>query len=345
LSGAPANACKILKVHTRPHKALFPILRRLATGGFHSGEDLARDFQLSRASIFNVLKQAEAMGLRIHAVRGRGYRLPQPFEWLDRAIVLEHLSGAAGAYDIRVVDSVDSTNSVLMSAALQGAADRTVLCAEHQSAGRGRRGRLWHAVPGGSLTFSVLCRFEGGVQSLAGLSLAVGLAIARAINRHSPHVARLKWPNDILVHYRKLAGILVEVQGDIDGAAFAVVGVGLNVRLSDGQRDAVDQAVVDLDEMGVTAGRNALLAACLEELHAVLGTFRAHGFAPLRSGWMGLDAYAGKAVRLHLADGRGVQGVAAGVDETGALLLRGPDDTMQAYHGGELSLRLAEQAT
>ena len=334
------KACKIRRVHTRPHKALFPLLRRLSDGRFHSGQALADEFGLSRASIFNVFSQAEAMGLAIHAVRGRGYRMPEPVEWLDGAVVERHLGAASDAYTIHVLDSVDSTNTALMAAALGGAVDGTLFCAEHQHTGRGRRGRQWHSVLGGSLTFSVLWRFDTGLQSLAGLSLVVGLAIARAVNRHSRHTARLKWPNDILVDYRKLAGILVEVQGDMHGAAFAVVGVGLNVRLNEAQRDAVDQAVVDLAEMGVTVGRNQLLADCLLELNAALSVFRQHGFAALREEWLALDAYAGRAVALALPDARSVQGVACGVDETGAFLLRDAQSILNPYSGGEISLRL-----
>ena len=332
--------CKIAKVHTRPHKALFRLLRRLSDGRFHSGQALADEFGLSRSSIFNILAQAESMGLTVHAVRGRGYRMPEPVEWLDDAVVARHMGTAASHYSIHVLDSVDSTNTALMAAALNGAADGTLFCAEHQYTGRGRRGRQWHSVVGGSLTFSVLWRFESGLQSLAGLSLIVGLAIARAVNRHSRHMARLKWPNDILVDYRKLAGILVEVQGDMHGAAFAVVGVGLNVRLNETQRDAVDQAVVDLAEMEVTVGRNQLLADCLLELHAASSVFRQYGFAALREDWQALDAYAGRAVALTLPDSRSVQGVACGVDETGAFLLRDAQSNLSPYSGGEISLRL-----
>jgi BirA family biotin operon repressor/biotin-[acetyl-CoA-carboxylase] ligase len=332
--------CKIPCVYSRTHHALFPLLRRLSDGRFHSGQTLAREFSLSRSSIFNILAQAETMGLTIHAVRGRGYRLPEPVEWLDGDTVAHHLGIASGAYTIHVLDSVDSTNTALMSAALNGAADGTVFCTEHQQAGKGRRGRQWHSVLGGGLTFSVLWRFENGLQSLSGLSLAVGLAVARAVNRHSRHPARLKWPNDVLVDYRKLAGILVEVQGDMHGTAFAVVGIGLNVRLNEAQRDAVDQAVVDLAEMGVTVGRNRLLADCMLELHAVLTLFRQHGFAALREDWLALDAYAGRAVSLNLPDARSVQGMASGVDEAGAFLLRDTQAILRPYSGGEISLRL-----
>jgi BirA family biotin operon repressor/biotin-[acetyl-CoA-carboxylase] ligase len=328
-------------VYSRTHKALFPILRRLSDGRFHSGQALAREFKLSRSSIFNALTQAEFMGLTIHAVRGRGYRMPEPIEWLAGDAVAHHLgAAAAAAYTICVFDSLDSTNTALMAAALNGAADGTLFCTEHQQSGKGRRGRQWHSALGGSLTFSVLWRFENGLQSLSGLSLAVGLAIARAVNRHSRHPARLKWPNDVLVDYRKLAGILVEVQGDLHGAALAVVGIGLNVRLNEAQRDAVDQAVVDLAEMGVTVGRNQLLADCLLELHAVLTLFRQCGFASLREDWLALDAYAGRPVSLNLPDARSVQGMASGVDETGAFLLRDAQATLRPYSGGEISLRL-----
>ena len=312
----------------------------MSDGRFHSGQALAHEFNLSRSSIFNALAQAESMGLTIHAVRGRGYRMPEPVEWLDGVMVADHLGSVAEAYAIHVLDSVDSTNTVLMAAALNGAVDGTLICTEHQQSGKGRRGRQWHSVLGGSLTFSVLWRFENGLQSLSGLSLAVGLAIARAVNHHSRHPVRLKWPNDVLVDYRKLAGILVEVQGDMHGAAFAVVGVGLNVRMSGAQRDAVDQAVVDLAEMGVAVGRNRLLADCLLELHAVLSLFRQHGFASLREDWLKLDAYAGRAVALALPDARSVRGMASGVDETGAFLLRDAQATLRPYSGGEISLRL-----
>lgn len=326
---------------TPTDKALFPILRRLSDARFHSGQALASEFGLSRGSVFNVIRQAETMGLEIYAVRGRGYKLSRPLDWLDAERVRAGLGDAASAYDVRVVDSAASTNTALMQAGLQGAASGTVLCAEYQHAGRGRRGRAWHAVPGGSLTFSVLWRFDNGLQSLAGLSLAAGLAIARALNRLGPHRTRLKWPNDVLMDYRKLAGILVEVQGDLDGAAFAVVGIGLNVRLTAEQRDAVDQAVVDLDEMDVTLGRNEVLARCLRELDAVMKVFRTDGFAAVRDEWLALDAYDGRSVTLRLPDRQEVHGTAAGVDASGALLLRDAHAALHAFTGGEISLRLA----
>lgn len=344
LNSMLGERCRINRVNSQLHHALLPILRRLSDGAFHSGEDMARDLGLSRASIFNVIMQAEALGMTIHAVRGKGYKLPTVVEWMDSEAVVRYLGTTAAAYSIRIEDSVASTNTELMVAALHGAPDGSVLCVEHQFAGKGRRGREWHAVLGGSLTCSVLLRFERGLQSISGLSLVAGLAVARAVNRHSRYSARLKWPNDVLVGHRKLAGILVEVQGDMHGAAFAVVGIGLNVRLNDAQRDSIDQAVIDLAEMGVTVGRNQLLADCLQELRAALVIFRAHGFSALRSAWMELDAHSGKDVSLLLPNTQGVHGIAAGVDDTGAILLRDANNTLTAYSGGEISLRLRQRS-
>jgi BirA family biotin operon repressor/biotin-[acetyl-CoA-carboxylase] ligase len=324
---------------SRVPDVLLPILRQLSDGRFHSGQSLAEQFGLSRASVCNAVAMAEGMGVRVHAVTGRGYRLAEPVEWLDAWTVRDHLGEIAERYRLTMVDVVESTNAALMREALAGAPSGSVLCAEHQTHGKGRRGRPWRSVLGGSLTFSILWRFERGIHEFGGLSLAVGLAVARAVNRFSEHRVRLKWPNDVLLDYRKLAGILVEVQGDLHGASFAVVGIGMNVNLSPEQRDAIDQAVVDLAEMGVAAGRNELLAACLEELDGIVEVLRRQGFGALRGEWMDHDAYAGRRVRLSMPDGTSLVGQAGGVDTSGAFVLRDEQGTMRSYSGGEIQLR------
>lgn len=321
-------------------RALIPVLRRLDDGHFHSGQELAGEFGLSRASVCNLMSLAGDLGVRVHAVRGRGYRLPDAMTWLDVARVSQALAEYAPAFVVHIEEGVDSTNSRLMARAQAGAPEGTVVAVEYQLAGRGRRGRPWVAQLGGNLTFSVLWRFDGGLQAMNGLSLAVGLAVARAVKRSTVQPVGLKWPNDILVERRKLAGILIEAQGDMNEAAFAVVGVGLNVRLSPAQRLAIDQPVVDLVEIGASLDRNALLADCLREMHRAVAQFRTGGFAALRAAWAALDTYAGCAVCVHLADGQQFPGVAAGVDDSGAFLLRTPQGELRPFHGGEISLRL-----
>ena len=318
---------------------LLPLLRELSNGHFHSGQDLAKKFAMSRASVCNLVHVAQQMGLNIHAVRGRGYQWVTPQTWLDHATIIAALGPVAQDYQLQILDAADSTNSVLMQAAEAGAPDGSVVCAEYQFAGRGRRGREWQAVLGGSLTFSVLWRFEEGIAALVGLSLAVGVAIARALNRFSPYPVKLKWPNDVLVDYRKLAGILVEIQGDIQGPSFAVVGIGLNVNLPAAQREAIDQAVIDLHEMQVDVDRNVLLASCLVELKVVIDVMREQGFKGLRDEWQKHHAHAGQPVNLLLPDKQSISGIALGVDETGAFLLRAEDGTCIPYNGGDIRLR------
>lgn len=327
-------------MRTVPSKHLFPVLRRLSDGAFHSGEAIAACLGLSRASVFNAISDARQLGYAIHAVRGHGYRLPNPPEWLDEVAIRQALGTHAASFALDLRDCVDSTNRLAYAAALQGDADGLVVAAEYQSAGRGRRGRQWLAGPGESLLFSRLCRFECGPDGLSGLSLVAGLAVVRALARANRVEATLKWPNDVLVGGRKLAGILIEVQGDAHGPAFAVIGVGINLRLPRDLRQEIDQAVVDLDELGAGTGRNRLLAACLLELSDAVAVFRQSGFAAFRAAWQAHDAYAGRRVRLQGPDGRSVTGVSAGVNANGAYLLREASGDVQAFNGGELSLRL-----
>lgn len=322
---------------------LLPLLRLLADGYFHSGQALAQKLTVSRASICNLVHVAQEMGLGIHAIRGRGYQLVSPPVWLDRADIVDALGPVAQHYDVQILDATESTNSVLMQAAENGARDGSVVCAEYQFAGRGRRGRHWHSVLGGSLTFSVLWRFEEGIAALVGLSLAVGVAMARALNRFSRFPVKLKWPNDVLVDYRKLAGILVEIQGDIQGPSFAVVGIGLNVRLPAHQRESIDQAVVDLAEMQVLVDRNQLLACCLVELKSVMDVMRREGFSGLRAEWEAHHAHAGQPVSLLLPDHRRVTGIARGVDDTGAFLLQAGHGASVAYNSGDIRLRSGQK--
>lgn len=320
---------------------LLPLLRHLADGRFYSGQALAQQFGISRASICNLVHTAKTLGLNIHAVQGRGYQLVSSPTWLDHAKIVAALGYTADHYHIRILDAVASTNSVLMQAAEAGAPDGSVICTEYQFAGRGRRGRQWHSILGGSLTFSVLWRFEEGIAALVGLSLAVGIAIARALNRFSRFPVKLKWPNDVLVDYRKLAGILVEIQGDIQGPSFAVVGIGLNVNLPAVQRDSIDQAVIDLEEMQVRVDRNILLASCLVELKAVMNVMREQGFAALRDEWEAHHAHAGQPVSLLLPDRQVVTGTALGIDDSGAFLLQSENGARMAYNSGDIRLRLS----
>ncbi len=322
---------------------LLPLLRRLADGKFHSGQKLAAEYGISRATVFNLIRQADGLGLKVHAVHGRGYRLADKISWLDAQDLQTQLGAAGQAFEIQLLDQVDSTNTNLFARAMAGAAHRTVLYADYQHAGRGRRGRSWQAPLGGGLAFSLLWRFEQGASRLSGLSIVVGLALTRALAQCCPdpekRPVRIKWPNDVLAGYRKLAGILVEVQGEMDGPSFAVIGIGVNQRLPAAFREDIDQAVVDLEEIGANVSRATLMTAILRELAQAITDFEQSGMQRALQEWPYWHAHEGRQVVMRTPDGGRYSGVASGLDKAGNLLLKIPGGELRAFGAGEVSLR------
>lgn len=322
----------------------FALLRLLADGEFHSGEVLARQLGISRASVNNALRGVENYGLSLYSVRGRGYCLSNPPQWLDAACVERHLRGKG--FKIEILDSAHSSNTLLLQRAAQGAPGGTVLAVEWQSDGRGRLGRSWHSGLGNALTFSLLWRFELGLSALSGLSLAAGVALMRALRAFGIVNAQLKWPNDVLGAEGKLAGILIEAQGDMLGPSAVVIGIGLNMTMPPHLLPQIDQPVTSLQDMVLAIPeiempeRNALLAGILGELQGVLQEFSTHDFSALRAEWERYHAWQNRSVRLVLPDGSTVAGIARGVTESGALIV----ETAQGrstFNAGEISLRAA----
>lgn len=328
----------------------FSLLRHLADGEFHSGEDLAAKVGLTRARVSQVLKDAGTSGLALERVKGRGYRLLEAPDFLDAKVVRAFLADLAVArgiplpITIEVVDQIESTSSELMRRAQRRDVHQTALAAEWQTAGRGRRGRAWTAIAGGSLTFSLGWKFEQGAGFLAGLSLAVGVGVIHALEKEGIHGVGLKWPNDLIHRHLKVGGILVELNGDALGPSTVVVGVGLNVRMPRELKRDIAQPVSDLASVigrgGPAIDRNRLLARLIAELAATLSTYAREGFAPFAAEWQHRHAYQGKPVKLLLPDGAAVLGKVAGVDASGALVLA--DGPRRArFLAGEISLRRA----
>jgi len=317
----------------------FALLRQLSDGEVHSGEVLAATVGMSRARISQVLKAAESAGFALERVRGRGYRLLDPVRFLDRDSIAKAL-GAATTLAIEVADTIDSTSSALLRRSAREDIHRRLLAAECQTAGRGRRGRIWTSVAGGSIAFSLGWRFEQGAGHLAGLSLAVGVALARALEAEGFHGVALKWPNDLVYANRKLGGILIELSGDALGPSLAVIGVGLNVRLPASARRDISQAVTDLTSIARTreVDRNVLLAGIAAELTKLLERYAREGFAPFMAEWQRRHALHRKPVRVVLPDGSSARGEVVGVDADGALVL---DDGRhrRRFVTGEVSLR------
>jgi BirA family biotin operon repressor/biotin-[acetyl-CoA-carboxylase] ligase len=280
------------------------------------------------------------LGVEIFSVRGRGYKLPQAIELLDKNEVLKSIGEQRAWFNLQILDEVKSTNTYLMQN--KNAAHASCVAAHVQTHGKGRRGRTWVSQLGASLTFSLLWRFQCGAAALSGLSLAVGVALIRALNSLGVNDAQLKWPNDVLIldenkQGKKLAGILIELQGDLEGPSAAVIGVGFNLNLPKKVLQSIDQPAIDLASVKAI-DQNVLLGTLLKHLADVLSGFETHGFIGLRDEWLGYHAYENKPVRMLLPNGTDVSGVVKGVAEDGILLVETALG-LQRFSAGEISLR------
>lgn len=312
----------------------FALLEHLADGEAHSGEAIATKLGVSRAAVWSQIKRLQAEGVEIHAVSGKGYRLHGGFEFLDEALINLGLGDASRA-SLRALhlDRVtDSTNERLLEALGEGDVHGVAWFAEYQSAGRGRRGGTWLAPPGSGLCLSLAWRIDTPPSTMSALSLVVGIALVRALERLGARDLKLKWPNDIFHNERKLAGILIEMRSEFGGPCTVVIGIGVNVFLSNDASARIDEQATDVaSACGSRPSRNIAAAYILDELCAVLSEFTAAGFAPYRDEWQRYDLLKGRRIGLQNVD-RTIIGTGRGV---------GPDGTLLIESNGKIEPHLA----
>jgi len=255
----------------------------------------------------------------------------------DRLVLA--LGAQAPAFDLDVQHTCTSTNALLMAAPVRDDGRVPVLVCHHQTAGRGRRDRQWLAWPGATLTFSARWHFSPDSAAPAGLSLVVGLAVARVLEASGVSGVELKWPNDLQIHGRKLGGILVELSRDRRGMD-AVVGIGLNLSFPEGATVPDRPDVISLAEvMDVAPPAEALLASILLEQQSLFATYAQAGFSAFAGAWNQRNAYADLPVTVS-GEGEAIAGVCVGADADGALLLN-TESGRRRILAGDVSLRLA----
>ena len=317
------------------------LLHRLTDGRFHSGTALAGELGLSRAAVWNHIRTLEGLGLEITAVPGKGYRLLSPVELLMEDAIRAALNPEAarllGGLDLH--ECLDSTNSHLMRKLAVGAPTGLVCLAESQQAGRGRIGRTWVSPFGANIYLSLLWRFEDPAQ-VAGLSLAVGVSLLRALNTLGIAGLSLKWPNDILWNGTKLGGILIEVAGESHGRCGVVIGLGLNRHIPGSAAAAIDQTWSDLSQVcgGAPPPRNRLAAAVLNELLPLLCDYPSAGLSAYLPEWRQAHAMAGCSATISIG-GQCIEGHVVDVTDEGLLLFEDAAGRRRRFASGELQLR------
>tara|TARA_B100001175_G_C19435824_1_gene603532 strand:+ start:284 stop:1255 length:972 start_codon:yes stop_codon:yes gene_type:complete len=323
------------------------VLSILSDGKFHSGEMIAKHFNVSRVSVWQAISEAEKLGVEIFSVRGKGYSLSHSVQFIDEKKIKQSIGEMASWFNIKVFDVIDSTNNFLMQEAPKGYPHASCVATNIQTNGKGRRGRQWQSSLGENLTFSFLWRFTKGAAALSGLSLAVGVSLIRSLKKVNIDQALLKWPNDILIKddevYKKLAGILIELQGDMDGQSAAIIGIGINLELSKNQIAKIDQPAIGINQcVEEKINSNEFLGIIIKDLAEVLAKFESNGFEYFQDEWQSYDALQDQAVSLNLRDGENISGRAKGVNNSGALEVITEDDGIKTFSSGEVTIRKVE---
>lgn len=319
---------------------MLKLLNLLKDGRFHSGQALGEAMGVSRSAVWKQLQHLESeLNLVIHKVRGRGYQLAVPLTLLESEVIHEH--GRGDHWPLWIHETIDSTNAEALRLIARGESAPFLVLAEQQTAGRGRRGRQWVSPFAENLYYSLVLRVEGGMRQLEGLSLVVGLAVMRTLQVFGLDAAGLKWPNDVLVGERKIAGILLELVGDPADVCHVVLGIGINVNMQ--SNDRVDQQWTSMKrEVGGSINRNRLVAQLNQQLQHELARHRRYGFAAFQEEWEQANLWQGRTVSLIAGSNR-IDGVMLGVDGLGALRLE-VEGVEKSFSAGELSLRLRDDS-
>ncbi len=322
------------------------ILNALSSKQAKSGAILAEKFGVSRTAIWKHIQFLRKLGVEIEAEVGTGYRLHHELELLNEDHIRAHLAESNAKFEsIECQWSIDSTNTFLLArrSNTNSGTKFSVCFAEHQSAGRGRRGRAWVSPLGANLYFSISREFSFGLSQLSGLSIVVGIALVEALRSFGVKQLGLKWPNDVVTKKGKLAGVLIEADGEVQGPSRAIVGVGLNLRMTKSASNQIDQAWVDFEQVCAEAkilmpSRNLIAARLLEHLAQAMDQFSQTQLKNFETRFAAIDVLHDHEINVLQAQQQ-YTGFAKGLDAAGNLLVQTPQG-MRTCHSGEVSVRI-----
>ncbi|WP_448569557.1 bifunctional biotin--[acetyl-CoA-carboxylase] ligase/biotin operon repressor BirA [Thalassotalea ganghwensis] len=314
------------------------IINELASGAFVSGQQLGEQLGISRAAISKHISTLADMGLDVFSVTGKGYRLAQPIALIDKIKVLSQLNRSALASKVELHTIIDSTNNYLLRKLPSNIKQAQVCIAEYQSAGRGRRGKQWMSPFGSHLYMSMYWYLEQGMSAAMGLSVVAAIAISDAIKQCYGIDVELKWPNDIYIDGKKLAGILIDLEGQALEPCHCVIGLGVNVAMPNEAGKHIDQPWTDLQShCKQPVDRSELAGVIINTLTLRLREHQEQGINAMLETWHQRDRFLNKPVRL-ISGEKITEGICRGINNQGALLLECQGEIKPIY-GGEVSLR------
>lgn len=316
----------------RSYQNPLKLIEILADGNFHSGEELASDFGITRAGINKYIKVLREWGIELSSIQGKGYSLKIPMDLFNKSKIDQYYQADSR---VEILPIIDSTNQYMLDK-IPDLKSGDCCIAEFQSKARGRRGRQWFSPFGTNLYFSMYWRLEQGIAAAMGLSLVVGIVVAQTLRELSDQDIKVKWPNDLYLNDQKLAGILVELAGKTGDCAHVVIGIGVNLNMTNPDPNIVNQKWANLGNIN----RNLLVAKIAKTLRENLEKFEKNGLAFFIDDWNHLDNFIHRPVKLLIGDDV-IRGIAKGINDQGALLLE-QDGKIEAYIGGEISLRSDE---
>ncbi|MBJ6727553.1 biotin--[acetyl-CoA-carboxylase] ligase [Geomesophilobacter sediminis] len=307
--------------------------------GFVSGEELSRHLGVSRTAVWKHMKGLRAQGYHIEAVPAKGYRLVAAPDRLTPRQIMAGLPARRIGGSVICLKETESTNAVAFKLAEEGGVEGTVVIADAQSAGKGRLGRVWLSPPGVNLYCSVILRPPISPVAACQLTFLSVVAVARAVEACTTVTPQIKWPNDILVSGKKVAGLLNEMNAETEKVNFVVLGIGVNLNMrADQFGTTLRHPATSLFEAGgVEVNRVQFARTLLAELDRLYEVFLKEGEAPIRSEWLERSRICGRGVKVSCGE-REFSGVVEGLDAFGALLVRLSDGKLETVLSGDVSL-------
>lgn len=318
------------------NQSVLDIVSTLSDGEYHDGTSLGEQLNITRSAVWKVIKKLEHYGVSIDSVKGKGYALKSPLVLLEAKPIQQNLT-TKKAVVLEVLEKIDSTNNYLKT--LPPTKQVHVCLAEQQLAGKGRLNREWYSPFGQNLYCSYLYPIQKDVSELAGLSLVVGLAMQATVKAYSAeHAVKLKWPNDLIHEGKKLGGCLVEIQAETNGFCYAIIGIGINVNMTEEALSRVDRACTSLQTLlNRYIDRNQLAAVLIDNLNTYLARFEEKGFSDFIDEWQTADSLFEQKIRLDCM-GNVTEGTVAGVNALGHLLLKNPAGEVKAFSSGDTTV-------